>query len=234
MSYKITKVSDSDFYINDIKKYSNMGASMMVGPDGGTPSSGQDNKYRSIYYDRDYDIYVDDSKASEVMDKINVEITKLKSLFEQNKNLSEVELSALKTYTYDYWMIFYWNKYKQRMSNPEFARGMEYRARMSMQQVSFQNTRGPGIELHGSEEIISIMKDTLKAISIGVPVFGKAIAASVIAENLIKAKEFVVSSLSTLKDSADPNLKELGASFASYGGATSDLLEKVNLKEAFD
>ena len=233
MSYKITKVSDSNFYNYYIEKYSNMGMSMMEAPE--SSSSSSDDQYRSIYYDRDFNIYVDDSKASAAMNKINEEISNLKELFNKNKILSDTELSYLKQYTYDYWMIFYWNKYKQRMNDPEFSKGMENRARMSMNQVSFQNTKGgEGIKLEGSEEIINIMQQSLKGVAVGIPVLGKAIAASVIAENLIKAKEFIISSLSTLKDSPDPNLKQLGTSLASYGEVTSNLLEKINLKKAFD
>ena len=209
MSYKITKVSDSDFYINDIKKYSNMGASMMVGPEGGSGSS----DYSSIYYDTDYKLYIEDSKASSVMGDINSEINKLKSKFNKTKILSDKELDALKRYTYDYWMIFYWNKYKNRMNDKEFSRGMENRAKMAMNQVNFQNTLGPGINLSGSEEIISIMKDTVKGIAMSYPVTAHAISLAVIVENLTKARTFILKTLTGLKDSNNPELKSIGEAF---------------------
>ena len=67
-----------------------MGASMMVGPEGGSGSS----DYSSIYYDTDYKLYIEDSKASSVMGDINSEINKLKSKFNKTKILSDKELDA--------------------------------------------------------------------------------------------------------------------------------------------
>jgi len=233
MSYKITKVSGSNFWGEELEKFSQL--SLMVAPEGGSGPSANIDSEIYFYYDTDYSKYVDDSLASTTMNKVNSAILKLREKFKASGALTDKELARIKKLTYDYWMMFHWNKYKERMNNEEFARAMKHKAQTKVNEVSFQNTKGVGIV--GEEAIVEILTSALgsgiEAILLSYPGMANAISFIELTDGLFRLNRFIRETLAKLKDSEVPALKAIGDVANKSEAIHSELIEKVGMEKIF-